>query len=354
MLKPFVILAMLSIPASTFAAAPLFDSQATLSLTIEAPMRVLVRKRLDKPQFDAIVTWTDESGESGVLAAKLSPRGNARLAACDFPPLRLEFDRDATRGTPFEGRKRLKMVTHCGAGTAKRAWLWQEYGIYRAYNAITEYSYRVRMLDVSYEDSKSRRWRRRSPAFLIEPTSEVAARLGMHAIEPEQVRDAQFNRPETANNLLFQYLIGNTDFAVKKGPSGETCCHNGRVIAPEQSSDGWVVLPYDYDQAGIINTSYALPDERLSIRRVTSRYYRGFCWQNDLLPDTIARFNEQRQAIATALVPEALSAGKQKRAKRYIDRFYEIVNDSRELGKRLTSKCRGAAAFSISKTRTEQ
>ncbi|MBT6208695.1 MAG: hypothetical protein HOI35_01565 [Woeseia sp.] len=58
-------------------------------------------------------------------------------------------------------------------------------------------------------------------------------------------------------------LIANTDFSVKKGPSGEGCCHNGRVLATLGEQRAWIILPYDFDQAGIINTDYALPNEDL-------------------------------------------------------------------------------------------
>lgn len=165
---------------------------------------------------------------------------------------------------------------------------------------------------------------------------------------------SQFEIGELTNNLLFQYLIGNTDFSVKRGPSGEGCCHNGRVIALPGQQDEWVVLPYDFDQAGIINTDYAAPDKRLGITRVTSRSYRGFCGQNELLPDAVARFNERRDDITNALLPDEVSASKQKRVRRFIDRFFEIVSDQEELQKRITDKCRGPSSFPIRKTTTSE
>jgi hypothetical protein len=70
-------------------ASPLFDEEAILELTIEAPMRELIRKRSDKAKYDAVVRYTDSSGVERVLHAQLASRGNARLEACKFPPLRL-------------------------------------------------------------------------------------------------------------------------------------------------------------------------------------------------------------------------------------------------------------------------
>jgi len=344
----------LLVAEAAFGQQPLFESEDTLALTIEAPMRTLIVKRREKPEFDAFVTYVSDSGEARSLPARISSRGNARLASCAFPPLRIEFEPADVSGTPFEGQRRLKMVTPCKRSRKAQDWLLQEYGIYRAYNVVTDLSYRVRRLQVVFRDSESSRWEREYPAFFIEDTGRMAERLGMASLRPPAIKTAQFDGESLTHGMLLQYLIANTDFSVKRGPKGEGCCHNGRVLVPAGQQDGFVVVPYDFDQAGVINTDYALPDERLGIRNVTSRLYRGFCWQNDMLPGAIERFNERRDAITSALVPVALSGARQKRALRFIDRFYETVNDPEELEERFVAKCRGAASFPIRVTRTEK
>ena len=345
---------LLTAAAPALGDAPLFASDEVLNLSIEAPMRDLIRFKKRKGEYDAIVRYVDRSGAEVSLAAKISARGNARLDACDFPPIRVEFDPDQTAGTIFEEQKRLKMVTHCQSGRDGKRWVLQEYGIYRAYNVITDYSYRVRKLDVTYQDSDSARWNRNAPAFFIEDTGHAADRLGMDSIRPPEVRTEQYKLVEITNQMLFQYLIANTDFSVKRGPSGEGCCHNARVIAPRGEQAGWVVLPYDFDQAGIINTDYSAPDRRLGIRVVTTRLYRGFCWQNDPLKDAIAMFTDKREAIMAALIPDEFSTSRQARIRRYADRFYATISDPEELQEELVAKCRGGASFEIRKTRTEE
>ena len=349
---PAIFVLLLAIPALANAQTPLFASEETVSLTVTAPIRDLIRAKHRKEQYDAVVSYTDDAGKVITLDAKVSARGNARLESCDFPPIRLEFDPATTVGTLFDGQRRLKMVTHCQRGSTGERWLLQEYGVYRAYNVITDYSYRVRKLDMTWRDSESGRWEREAPAFFIEDTDELADRFGRAEIRPPEVETAQFHAVETTRHLLFQYLIGNTDFSVKRGSGGEGCCHNARVIAEPGSQENWIVVPYDFDQAGIINTSYALPDQRLGIRNVTRRLYRGFCWQNDPLIDAITLFNERREAITSALMPEGLSGSVQSRIRRYVEAFYETVNDPAELEDELIAKCRGGATFTIRKTRT--
>jgi hypothetical protein len=316
-----VLLALVT-PASGASAELLFDSSDTLHVTIEAPMRQLIQKRQRKPEFDGVLRYQDESGKEQVLAVKLATRGNSRLETCDFPPLRLVVDTAQAEGTVFSGQHKLKVVTQCERSSYGHDWLLLELGIYRAYNVITERSYRVRRLQVTYQDDESKRWERIQPAFIIESTGEVAERLQRKSIRPPSVEIKQYSIVETSHNLLFQYLIGNTDFAIKRGPSGEGCCHNGRVLATPGSQDDWVALPYDFDQAGLINTKYALPSEQFSISRVTRRLYRGFCSHNDALRDSITLFNERREEITSALISPELKKIKFKRAHEFDDKFY--------------------------------
>ncbi|MDA0679123.1 MAG: hypothetical protein O3A13_05045 [Proteobacteria bacterium] len=333
-------------------ASPLFDDETSLTLTIEAPMRDVIMKRASKPVFDTVVRFKDSSGTTIELHGQLAPRGNARLEACEFPPLQLILKKSETRGTVFEGQDDLKIVTQCNTTRDAETWLLQEYGIYRAYNIVTDYSYRVRRLEVTYLDSTSSRWSRTQPAFFIESTGELAKRMQLETIRPPAVGPDQFNRAELTNNVLFQLLIANTDFAMKKGPTGEGCCHNGRVLTEPGQQKDWVFVPYDFDQAGIIKTNYALPDQRLGIRAVTTRLYRGFCWQSDYLPAAMDRFRELREEITTALIPQEVSPTRQKRIKAYIGGFYKIIDDPNEMKKRIADTCRGPDTYPIRKTRT--
>lgn len=333
------VLAIAAVPANT-QAVPLFDSNDTLSITIEAPFRQMLRHRPSPEEYDAVLSYTDAAGVGHRLKFILTTRGRSRLELCGFPPLRLTFNPDESGATIFESQRRLKMVTQCKKGSNGRNWLLQEFGIYRAYNAISDFSYRVRRLEVTYRDTDSERWQQVQPAFLIESTSAAARRLQRKSIRPSQVNSNQFSPVETTHNLLFQYLIANTDFSIKRGPSGEKCCHNGRVLTVPERQYDWVVLPYDFDQAGIIRTNYASPHSKLPISRVTTRLYRGFCWQNTMLAQSIALFNEHRSEITDALLPAGLGKTKRKRALDFVDRFYEIVNDPEQYERKILDKCR--------------
>ncbi|TDJ36951.1 MAG: hypothetical protein E2O53_02690 [Gammaproteobacteria bacterium] len=321
--------------------APLFDSEDTLDVVLEAPIRRIVRQRKKESEFAGTLRYTEPSGEERALAVIVTTRGRSRLEMCDFPPLKLTFNPDETRGTLFEDQRSLKLVTRCMRTSSGTDWVYLELGIYRAFNVITENSFRARQLNITYRDTESRGRGRVQPAFILEPDHQLGKRTGRKRIRPPKVDAVQMSARDMTNNLLFQYLIGNTDFAVKRGPSGEGCCHNGRVLARPGEQRDWIIVPFDFDQSGLINTDYALPDERLPIRRVTSRLYRGFCWQNAVLPESVALFNEKRAEIEAALIPSEVSKRRARRVQKFIDRFYKTVNDPQELQEQLLDKCRG-------------
>lgn len=332
------------------AGSPLFTNADPIKMTITAPMRELIRKRRNKPDYEALLQFEDANGVMREMTVGLRPRGNSRLEVCSFPPLRLTIDPKQAVGTVFENQGRLKMVTQCKINLSGADWLQLEHGIYLAYNQVTEYSYRVRRIDVTFHDTESERWERKQSAFLIEPTEEAAARLQRDEIRPPRAKENQLSKKETANSVLFQFLIGNTDFAIKRGPSGEGCCHNMRLLASPGSQSDWVALPYDFDQAGIIHTTYALPDAQFHIKKVTARLYRGFCWHDDELTESIALFNERRDEITAAIVADGLSKRKLKSVSRYIDGFYNIINEPKNLQRQITDRCRGTDSLSVRKT----
>ena len=106
--------------------SPLFESDATLAVTIVAPMRELLRHKSSDKKYDAVLSYTDAAGVTHRLDFVLTTRGRSRLELCDFPPLRLTFDPDVTKSTVFEGQRGLKMVTQCKSSNLGNDWLLQE------------------------------------------------------------------------------------------------------------------------------------------------------------------------------------------------------------------------------------
>lgn len=100
-------------------------------------------------------------------------------------------------------------------------------------------------------------------------------------------------------------------------------------------------MPYDFDQAGLINTSYAVPGEKLPIRSVRQRLYRGRCAHAGQVDAAVSLFNDRRQQLESILLPDGLSRSRQKAALSYINEFYRIVNDDKKRQRYIERTCVG-------------
>ena len=320
---------------------PLFDSHSTLELTLEAPIRTLIRSAERRPELAGKLYYSDAQGGESVIGIELATRGHSRLEMCSFPPLSIRFDPGQTAGTVFAGQNKLKIVTQCERGYKFRDYLLEEYGIYRAFGVLTERAFRVRMLEITFRDSEGKRSDSAQNAFFIESVDEVAERLGLFEIEELKVRSDQLEPTHANLSAVFHFMIGNTDWSVGSSEKGEPCCHNGKVIGKAGSDRGWSILPYDFDQAGLINTSYALPHERLPIRTVRQRLFRGRCAYMQHLDDTIEVFNRRRGDIEAALASGGPTDRTRKGQLKYIADFFEIINDPEQLQNELIDRCVG-------------
>ena len=316
---------------------PLFDADEPLEITIEFPLRDLMRKAKDRPVVDGVASYTNAGGSVTSLPVKMSTRGKSRLAVCRFPPLALSVKKKAAAGTVFEGQKSLKIVTHCREHLLYRNYLLQEYGIYEAFNVLTEASFRARLINVTYRDSEKDGFEITEQAFFIESIREVAARNDLERKKVAKTKAGQLDPAYATLTAMFHFMIGNTDWSIRKAPEGANCCHNGRILGSAEEDSGWKVVPYDFDQAGLIDAEYAEPADQLRLRSVRQRLWRGRCAHSDQLDEVIALFNERREAIEAALqVPGMRESAKPMK---YIDSFYQIINDPKKRQRSIDKRC---------------
>ena len=321
---------------------PLFASDEPLAITLEMPMDIIIKQADDNPVVDGVLRYADIDGSESEIEMSMTTRGRSRLEYCRFPPLKMDIKKKQAKGTLFSGQNKLKIVTHCRNGGTHERYLRQEFGIYKAYNDLTDYSFRVRWVQITYKDSTGEDEDEVRDAFLIESNREVGERHNLERVMQNRIPSENLDPVESSRYALFQFLIANTDWSMIKGPGVEGCCHNGKILAEPGSTEHWIVIPYDFDQAGLINTSYAIPAEGLRIRSVKQRLYRGRCRHNPHIADTIALFNEHRSDIERHLVPAELSERDQKKAKKYVDAFFETINDPKKKQQYLNEACVGA------------
>ena len=319
---------------------PLFSDSSTLQLRLEAPLRALRRdSQRSRPERDGFIRYTDTDGNEVVLEVEVRVRGRSRLAECDFPPLRLDFRRRQLDGTILEGQNRLKLVTLCKSRDSYRDYVHLEHDVYRLLNVLTDYSFRVRNVDMEYVSTDSRREEiLREPAFLIETDQEVAARHGLEVLEQESFRPEELDSRHAALVSVFQFIIGNTDWSMLDAPGNEDCCHNADVIGNNASPA--IALPYDFDQSGLISTEYARPPEMLRIRNVRQRVYRGVCDVNAELDIVYTHIANKRTDLEYVLQVSKASESARNEALAYLKEALDILADPQLRNAAITEQCR--------------
>lgn len=321
---------------------PLFAASEPIRLTIRGPFAAIARNaERSTDAHDATLTLAGAAPETHAI--RLSARGitRRRRQVCPFPPLRVEFAQPPATASLFRGQRRLKLVTHCRPAEAFQQFMLLEYAAYRLYNALTPLSLRVRLAAIDYVEAGAEAPFATRLGFLIEDVDDAARREGLVEIERGNLYVAQLSPRDAGRVAVFQYMIGNLDWAMHAGPPGAGCCHNSRLLgAARGQADGLIPIPYDFDHSGLVDAPYATVPPQVPVGSVRARRYRGHCAYNDEARTAAADALAARAAIEAALaaVPE-LGPRSRSRASAYLARFFEDVAGPEAVAANLLRTC---------------
>ena len=342
-----LLLCVLATPLSNAAdkdddAVPLFEDNRVLDVTITAPFEHIMHTRSLEEEVPGVLVYVDPDTSDDVsLDIEVRARGKFRRQKeiCSFAPLRLDFRK--SNQTLFANSDKLKLVTHCrnGSDTYEQS-VYKEYLAYRILNVLTDFSFRVRLLNVRYIEASTGEELMKSPAFLLESEKQLARRFGMQRDESEKTTIGNLDPAHTNLVSVFQYLIGNTDFSPIMGPPGEECCHNYVLLTRDDGKQ--VSIPYDFDVTGLADPPHARPNPRFDLASVKQRLYRGRCANNEHLEKSFVVFQARKPAIYELVETQpGLSKKERRSVKRYIDKFYKIIGSEWQVNYRFRDACLG-------------
>jgi len=174
-------------------ASTLFEDDYPLEIELTGPMGTLVRTKEQRTEHP--FTLGIDNHQLDIL---MRSRGKSRVRVCVFPPLKLNLEGADTRGTPLEGREKLKLVTRCNKSDRSEQDVLEEYAAYRIFQLLSDVSYRVRLVRITFNDTDHwvKQKYRESYGFLIAPFDALAARVGgevseIPAVSLKQLDDTQ-------------------------------------------------------------------------------------------------------------------------------------------------------------------
>lgn len=316
----------------------LFEQDELLEITFTTDLTTLLADVGDEREEHPAVIAYQDGGETIQVPLKVKTRGNFRRNPenCNFPPLRLNFAKKTSVATLFEGLDKFKLVSHCqNDKPAYEQYIVQEYLLYRVYNQLTDASFKARLVQIRYVDSEDNQAPITRLAFLIEDEELLASRHNSEVFDPEDLKIRRVDDRQTTLLHLFEYMIGNVDWSVP-------IHHNMKLMGPKPNAK-LIPVPYDFDHAGVIDTEYA--DDVPYIGTASLRYqlFREFCRSQKELRPFYEIFNERRDAIYALYEHTPVLDDEQRRkALRYYDRFYRVINDEIEAEKTFIKPCMGS------------
>jgi hypothetical protein len=313
----------------------LFRSRETLAFTIKAPFKTLFKDRdtTDEQATPGVITVAGEDAKQ--IPVTLSTRGHFRLkrTTCAFPPLKVKFDKEAAKGTVFSSQGSIKLGTHCQTGTSYEQNVLVEEAIYRAYNLLTSFSHLSRLAKVTYYDTEDTTKTVTRFGFFLEDDEEMAKRNGGKLIM--QMGGHLSDMEPALLDLvgMFEYMVGNTDWSV-------FAIHNIRLVEVPDQGGFYVPVAYDFDFSGLVNAPYAIPDERLPIRRVRQRLFRGACRKLDEIEPTLALYRAKKDSIEAIFTGiEGLEPKRLKDIQDYLGEFFDEIKESKRFNRALDYTC---------------
>lgn len=330
-LRYFFLLAFLAIKSVAYSqeqidSVKFFEDQSTINLTLEMDLKDLLSKKQRERYLPATITMAFQDGTSITEQIRVTVRGNFRRETCYMPGLKLNFH-NPTSPRLYKLDK-LKLSCGCSSGSDNEQLVLREYMAYKTYNLLTNKSFRVRLVNVTFKDVNGKKKPYTQYGFFIEDVDELAKRHNMVEVEGIQIIQEYTNREQATLVSIFEYMIGNTDWSFPN-------FHNIKLIGPkDDKTTRPIAVPYDFDISGFVDPPYATIAEIFEgqISTVRERLYRGFPRSMEELQVVIKVFNDKKEAIYNLINSFTPFDNKSKGwLTKFLDEFYKTINNPKNV-----------------------
>lgn len=313
----------------------LFESDDVLSIKLTGNLNELMNDRSEKSKYhDVVLSYTDEDSVEISIPLQAKTRGHFRKSVgnCSFPPLLLNFSKaDSTIKIPsiFSKQHKLKLVMPCrGDEYVVREWL-----VYKLYNLVTPKSFKARLVKVELNNTKKKKISAPLYGILLEDEEQMAKRNKLALVNVKMMRPEDAEPDAFLIMAVFQYFIGNTDWSIQY-------MQNIKFLAKDSNSV-CTPVPYDFDHAGLVDATYALPAEELEMTSIRERRYRGYCVTDmNQFKNVIELYNHHKNDFYDLYSNCPLLDAKYiKSTRQYFDDFYKTINNPKQLASEFKYPC---------------
>jgi hypothetical protein len=305
----------------------LFAEEKLLNAEIKFDLSAYLRKNLKGQALEGTIIFNPGTSDSLSRGISIKTRGKFRLEKCAFPPMEITFKKPVY-SYPDSGKfRKVKLVTHCKSGTLYDEYVLKEYLIYRLFNVMTDSSYRVRLLKITYSDKEESRKPITQYGFFIEPKAVLASRINTTVVPAMNIYQNGISYGVMDRVSIFNYMVGSWDWAVQSQ-------HN-IAIFKSLSYDPLglgIAVPYDFDLTGIVDPEYNLPPPESELTSNRDRLFMGICRDKAIYRERLKEFIAKKDQLYAVINNfEYLNDRSKKNIIYYLDGFFDQLDKEKNI-----------------------
>lgn len=288
--------------------------QEGISMTLELDLTELINNKNTNQYYPGSLTTADGK----MLKVEVRARGKFRRRVCEVPPLKLKFPKKELRALGLDTLNEIKLVAPCFNDPKGEELLLREYVAYRMFERLSPYSVRARLVKVTFRDKHVEEVKKPVYCLLVEHEEQLRARLGGQISEDYGMSVDSLQSEQAALASVFQYMIGNTDWGLAD--------NRNIYLFRTAPAEKFILIPYDFDFAGLVNAPYAVPRADTGLKNVKERKLLA----NNLPDDALKQAAETMKAAQSDLLAwcnaSFLSKNTQKEVARYVEAFFQKLD----------------------------
>jgi len=306
----------------------LFENEAPLEISLQFNLATYLRTKPKEEYMKGKITFHPGKADSMTRDIRLRTRGIFRNTECYYAPLELNFKNAHFGFSDLDSIGKIKLVPQCKPDSESEKNVLIEYLIYKMFSAMTDTSFRVRLLTINYIDSENKKKPYTQFGFFIEPVQMLAGRTNSIEIESRALNQKTIFPHMIDRVAIFNYMIGNFDWAVPNQ-------HNIKVFKPLVFDTVYLAaaVPYDFDFTGLVDAEYAVPDDKITgTTSIRERIFLGVCRNREVYQKDLEEFLEKKGEFYR-LINEFpyLNAKQKKNMIYYLDTFYEMCTGKQKI-----------------------
>jgi len=243
---------------------------------------------------------------------------------CDWPPLRLNFSDTELKGlNVYHKYDKIKLVTHCTKDAKDAQTLLKEYWTYKLFNKVTDSSFRVHLLEVTYIDATDASRRMESYAFVIENNKEMAHRINGELIDGLGFKPNNLVLTSYQDMVLFNFMIGNGDWKLE--------VQKNLKLVKRKDSELLTIVPYDFDCSKMVSPDYLNLVHSYSLDEADSVFSKTFK-DKVSLEQHIQKFKGlEKNEFSTFKSCELLNKEEKYNMKTLLKTFFKVIKNKKKV-----------------------